>query len=118
MRRQADPPPPPPPRTAREHLDLWEATVQAQLEASRKVDADALVKATHARQAIEAELEARVMGEMTADDQAHGAQVAARIRALDARIRCCGAAVLGVVDRVLPDAGPGTYNRQGHLRGP
>jgi len=104
------------PKTPREFLDRWEELVKIQLEASRRVDPERLERASLAREAIQVEIEKRILPAMTDEDRAYGKEVAARIRALDVRIHKCGTTVSAVVERMLPDAGPGTYSRQGVLR--
>ena len=104
------------PKTPQEFLDRWEDLVKGQLDASRRVDPEKLQRATLAREAIQVEIEKRVLPVMTDEDCAYGRKVATRIRALDVRIHTCGATVSSVVERMLPDAGPGTYSRQGVLR--
>ena len=104
------------PKTPREFLDRWEELVKIQLEASRRVDPERLERASLAREAIQVEIEKRILPEMTDEDRVYGKEVAERIRALDVRIHKCGTTVSAVVERMLPDAGPGTYSRQGVLR--
>jgi len=102
---------------SRERFDRWLLAAEGQLDAARRVDAEALVKSTAARKAIQEELSRTPLAALDVDTRAHAAGVARKIRALDLRIHACGATVLAALDRVLPDAGPRTYGRRGQMRG-
>lgn len=99
----------------RDRFDRWLQLAEAQLDAARRVDPVGLNAATEARRALQAELARQPA--LAGADLKHGAAVAKRIREVDLRIHACGAAVLGVLDGLLPDAGPSTYGRRGQLRG-
>jgi len=97
-------------------LDRWLALAEAQLEAARRVDPAALTAATDARRALQDELARTPVAALDAGTRAHAAEVARRIRQIDVRVHACGSAVMGVLERVLPDAGPRTYGRRGQMR--
>ena len=102
---------------SRERFDRWLALAEAQLEAARKVDPAALSVATDARRALQDELARVPVAALDPDSRAHAARVARRIREIDLRVQACGNAVMGVLERVLPDAAPRTYGRRGQMRG-
>jgi hypothetical protein len=101
----------------REKFDRWLDLAEAQLDAARRVDSAALSAATDARLALQAELVRHPLHTLPEADRAHVAAIARRIRAVDVRIHACGMTVLGVLDTLLPDAGPRTYGRRGQMRG-
>lgn len=102
---------------SKERFDRWLASAEAQLDAARRVDAAALVTATETRRALQVELSRTPLAALDTGTREHAATVARRIRAIDVRVHACGATVLNVLDRVLPDAGPRTYGRRGQMRG-
>ncbi len=98
-------------------FDRWLASAEAQLEASRSIDAASLMQATMERQDVQLELSRFQLAALTPEDREHAAKIARRIRAIDLRIHACGTNVMAVLDRVLPDSGPRTYGRRGQPRG-
>ncbi len=102
---------------SKERFDRWLASAEAQLDAARRVDPGALLAATEARRSLQDELARTPLAALDAGTREHASSVARRIRAIDVRVHACGATVLNVLDRVLPDAAPRTYGRRGQMRG-
>lgn len=98
-------------------FDRWLASAEAQLEASRDVNASALLTATSARQDVQIELSRVQIAALSPEDRAYASRVAQQVRAIDLRIHACGTNVMAVLERVLPDSGPRTYGRRGQTRG-
>ena len=106
------------PASPRERLDAWLGSAEAQLEAARRADPVALDAATTLRQKLQSELVNDTQrASFSAEDRAHGAAVARRIREIDLRVQACGDAALSGLEGLLPDAPPGTYGRRGQMRG-
>ena len=98
-------------------FDRWLASAEAQLEASRSIDATSLMQATMERQDVQLELSRFQLASLTPEARERASKIAHRIRAIDLRIHACGTNVMAVLDRVLPDSGPRTYGRRGQPRG-
>jgi hypothetical protein len=103
--------------SSRERFDRWLLLAESQLDAARRVDPAALQAATDARRALQEELARTPLAALDEGTRAHAAGVARRIRAIDLRVHACGATVINVLERVLPDAAPRTYGRRGQMRG-
>lgn len=98
-------------------FDRWLAAAEAQLRAARAMDAAAMTAATRARHEAQIEVSRVQFAALSASDREHASRIARAIRAVDLRTRACGANVMAVIDRVLPDAGPRTYGRRGQPSG-
>lgn len=101
--------------TAAELGDAWLGSVEAQLIAARSIDPAALEAATARRAEVQDQL-ADVLTQGNADLRRPLAPIAARVRALDLRIRACGGTVLAALETLLPAARPATYTRHARLR--
>lgn len=95
--------------------ERWLDSVRAQLDAARRVDAEALSLATDARVAVQEELAAYLASAST-DRRRQFRGVATEIRELDLRIRACGATVIAALDMLTPAAPPTRYDRHALLR--
>lgn len=92
-------------------------TVEAQLEAARRADADGLRAHTEERAQLQRSVDVSALRGADAQTRAEAARIALRIRSLDTRIQTCGRAVLGAIASLAPDRAPETYGRRGELRG-
>jgi hypothetical protein len=101
----------------RNEFDRWLTLAQAQLEAARKVDAPGLASATQARAELQRELARTPLAALQGADREHAARIAREVRAIDVRIHACASAVIGIIERVVPDVGPRTYGPRGRLNG-
>jgi hypothetical protein len=100
-----------------EGFDRWLMIAEAQLDAARRVDPAALAMATDARRQLQEELSRTNVNALSAEQRAHAAGIARRIRSIDLRIHACGTHVTAAIEAVSPTSGPKTYGRRGQLRG-
>lgn len=90
---------------------------EAQLDAARRVDGAALGALTEERRRVQDSLDWDALFAAPDAERAEVRELAARLRAVDARTLACGRNVLAALAPHLPDAGPVTYTRRGALRG-
>lgn len=102
---------------ARPELERWLASVEAQLDAVRRVDSQAVADTTECRRAMQSMIDARLVARWSPAERAEARTIALRVQRLDQRIRACGTAVLAALQTVLPAQGVTTYGRRGNLTG-
>lgn len=101
----------------REAFEELLRVAEAQLDAARRVDAQALIALNQERRLLQANFPLGPFTALSAHDRTELFSLASQIQIADVRTLICGKNVLSVLSAVLPDTAPTTYSRRGQLRG-